>query len=96
MVQLSPQFSHIDALHEQDKSTSRQEQAFDEKTADKPDEDEAKDVNMAVKSTDKDEEEDDTYGRMKETAKLLKAMRDEPWQRLKWIDQDVSIMRFTS
>lgn len=31
------------------------------------------------------------YGGMGATAKLLKAMRDEPWQRLTWVDQDVSL-----
>ena len=49
---------------------------------------EAKAVNMAVKSTEGNEE--DMYGTMKATAKLLRDMRDEPWQRLTWIDQDVS------
>ena len=42
---------------------------------------------MAVKSTEGGEE--DMYGGMKATAKILRNMRDEPWQRLAWIDQDV-------
>ena len=51
---------------------------------------EAKAVNMAVKATEVGEE--DMYGGMKPTAKLLRDMRDEPWQRLAWVDQDVSFM----
>ena len=53
---------------------------------------EPKAVNMTVKSTGKKKKGDDDYifGNMKETAKVLRAMRDEPWQRLKWIDQDVN------
>lgn len=90
MVQLRPQFSHLDALREQDKATSRQEQAFEENVTDKSEEKEAKAVNMAVKSSENDDEDSDLYGRMRETAKLLKEMRDEPWQRLTWVDQDVS------
>ena len=136
MVQLSPQFNHIDALHESDKPVvrkSKEDEGDDEDQAAhkpedaeakseetdenedtedtedieeaqapserkkittdkrnvKPDENEAKAVNMSVKSAEKDEDEG-MYGGMRETAKLLTAMRDEPWQRLEWIDQDVS------
>ena len=53
---------------------------------------EAKAVNLTVKSAEDNDDDDDEdfYGGMRETAKLLTAMRDEPWQRLEWIDQDVS------
>lgn len=88
MVQLRPQFSHIDALHEQDKSVWRQERALEERTINRLDENEPRAVNMAVKSTENNDELD-MYGAMSETAKLLKAMRDEPWQRMSWVDQDV-------
>ena len=87
-MQLRPQFTHIDALHEENKSASRQEQAVEEQEADKPDAQEPKAVNMAVKSAEKDED-DDMYGNMAQTAKLLAGIRDEPWQRLEWVDQDV-------
>jgi hypothetical protein len=43
---------------------------------------------MAVKSAE-NLEELDLYGGMSATNKLLKDIRDEPWQRLHWIDQDV-------
>lgn len=89
MVQLRPEFGHIDALHESDKSVWRQERAFDERATTKPEINEAQAVNMAVKSTENNDDLD-MYGGMSETAKLLKAMRDEPWQRLNWVDQDVS------
>lgn len=89
MVQLRPQFSHIDALHEQDKPASRKELAAEEKAAENPEANEPKAVNMAVKSAEKDDDQN-MYGGMAETARLLSAMRDEPWQRLTWVDQDVS------
>lgn len=91
MVQLRPQFGHIDALHESDKSVMRQERAFEERATARPETNEAQAVNMAVKSTENNDEFD-MYGGMSQTAKLLKDMRDEPWQRLDWIDQDVSTM----
>ena len=89
-VQLRPQFGHVDALNEMGKSV-RSEANGEEKDEEYPPEEEnkAKAVNMAVKSADKDEDSD-MYGGMSETAKLLRAIRDEPFQRLKWIDQDVS------
>lgn len=89
MVQLRPQFGHIDAFHESDKSVWRQERAFEERAATRPEIIEAQAVNMAVKSAENNDDSD-MYGGMSETAKLLKAMRDEPWQRLNWVDQDVS------
>ena len=64
----------------------------DEDPSKEPKDNKAKAVNMKVKSVDKDEDED-LYGNMKETAKILRSIRDEPWQRLKWIDQDVSRTR---
>ncbi len=89
MVQLRPQFGHIDAFHASDKSVYRQERALEERAITKFDLNEAQAVNMAVKSAESNDDSD-MYGGMSETAKLLKAMRDEPWQRLAWIDQDVS------
>ena len=43
---------------------------------------------MAVKSAETLEDLD-LYGGMSATNKLLKEIRDEPWQRLNWVDQDV-------
>ena len=90
IVQLRPHFKHLDAQDEA-KAEARRVQV----RAERPDnrdnvapEPEVKAVNMAVKSTEANEE--DMYGTMRATAKLLRDMRDEPWQRLAWVDQDVS------
>lgn len=88
MVQLRPKFDHLDALSDQGKSSSRSERNDDDSFNEKP-EREARAVNMAVKSAETNDELD-MYGGMSETRKLLIAIRDEPWQRLQWIDQDVS------
>ena len=79
MVQLRPQLGHLDALADLEKSTPRAP-----RDAEAPaEETEARAVNMTVKSA--DTEELDTS----HIKKLLKAMRDEPWQHLEWIDQEV-------
>ena len=88
MVQVRAQFSHLDALHEQEKAGTRTDRAREDEDSDKEGGKEAKAVNMAVKQTD-DKDESNMYGGMNETAKLLKAMRDEPWQRLQWVDSEV-------
>ena len=86
IVQLRTQFSHIDALNEAKKTMFRSERGPDirDNVEEEP---EARAVNMAVKSAEGSEE--DMYGGMRATAKLLRDMRDEPWQRLAWVDQDV-------
>lgn len=85
IVQLRTQFGHIDALNEAKKTMFRSERGPDirDNVEEEP---EARAVNMAVKSTEGSEE--DMYGGMRATAKLLRDMRDEPWQRLAWVDQD--------
>ena len=88
MVQLRPQFNHLDALSDLDKPASNPRSKG--RTENSIDEPQARAVNMTVKST--DGEETDLYGDMGETAKLLKAMREEPWQRLAWIDSEVRLM----
>lgn len=88
MVQLRPQFNHLDALSDLDKPALYPRSKGDaENSLDEP---QARAVNMTVKPT--DGEETDLYGDMGETAKLLKAMREEPWQRLAWIDSEVRLM----
>ncbi|KAL2044412.1 hypothetical protein N7G274_003117 [Stereocaulon virgatum] len=87
MVQLRPQFDHVDALRDREKSNHRAERAVEDAAVDEPEEIEARAVNMAVKSAE-NLEEMDLYGGMSATNKLLKDIRDEPWQRLQWIDQD--------
>ena len=88
IVQLRPQFSHLDALNETKKTMFRFGGGPDNRDNVDP-EPEVRAVNMAVKSTVEGSEED-MYGGMRVTAKLLRDMRDEPWQRLAWVDQDVS------
>lgn len=84
---LRPQFEHLDALRVQQKLGLRATRLDD---GDKK-ESKAEDVNMTVKDTEDEEPQDDLYGGMAETLKTLRAMADEPWQRLYWIDSEVSI-----
>lgn len=85
MVQLRPQFTHLDALGDQDKPF------FGPRSRGGPEnaavESEARAVNLTVKSS--EGEDLDMYGDMSETAKLLKAMREESWQHLAWVDSEV-------
>ncbi|KAI4247149.1 MAG: hypothetical protein L6R42_009697 [Xanthoria sp. 1 TBL-2021] len=82
IVELSANFSHLDALHDLNKSAARHQ-----RNADKEDQvPEAKAVNLTVKSTEPDE--DEMPGGRSEIAQLLKDMAEEPWQRMEWIDQD--------
>lgn len=85
MVQLRPQFNHLDALGDLDKqAVNPRSRGGAEDAAEEP---QARAVNMTVKSTEVDDM--DGYGDTSETARLLKAMREEPWQRLGWIDSEV-------
>ncbi len=89
MVQLRPQFNHLDALGDLEKpAMNYRSKGAAEIPNDEP---QARAVNMTVKST--EGEETDLYGDMGETAKLLKAMREESWQRLTWIDSEVRTLR---
>lgn len=85
MVQLRPLFTHLDALTDLDKSTVNEK--LRSGVGDPLPETEAKAVNMTAKSTEIDDPE--SFGDMGKTPKLLKAMREEPWQRLSWIDSEV-------
>lgn len=88
MVMLRPQFEHLDALRVQQKFGSRSTRPDD----DEKKESKAEDINMTVKDTEDDEPQDDLYGGMAETLKILRAMADEPWQRLQWIDSEVGTL----
>ena len=88
MVQLRPLFTHLDALTDQDKSTLTNK--FRGGMENPPPETEAKAVTMRAKSTDADDT--DSLGDTSRIAKILKAMREEPWQRLSWIDSEVRIV----
>ncbi|KAL9012769.1 MAG: hypothetical protein Q9173_002494 [Seirophora scorigena] len=91
VVELTVNFQHLDALSDQEKTSARhqrnsdrgkemesQRQVAQQKA-------EAKEVNVAVKST--EPEEGMPEGRSKVKA-MLQDIADEPWQRMKWIDQD--------
>ncbi|KAL8730693.1 MAG: hypothetical protein Q9166_003885 [cf. Caloplaca sp. 2 TL-2023] len=82
IVELTANFTHLDALNDLNKSTARH-QRNTEKDEQEP---EAKSVNLTVKST---EPEDHGMPRGKsEISQLLQDMADEPWQRMQWIDHD--------
>lgn len=85
MVQLRPQFTHLDALADQDKPTfgNKSWSGVENPTG----ESEARAVNLTVKSSEGDDF--DVWGDLSETAKLLKLMRDEQWQHLSWVDSEV-------
>ena len=86
MVMLRPQFEHLDALRmQQNAGTRASRHDPDEKR-----ESRAEDVNMTVKDTEDDEPQDDLYGGMAETLKILRTMVEEPWQHLQWVDSGVS------
>lgn len=87
MVQLRPLFTHLDALTDQDKSTLTNKLRGGMENP--PLETEAKAVTMRAKST--EEDDTDSVGSTSRTAKILKAMREEPWQRLSWIDSEVRV-----
>ncbi|KAL8787287.1 MAG: hypothetical protein Q9195_007846 [Heterodermia aff. obscurata] len=77
---LRPQLVHLDALNDQKKSTLRMQAGTD------TEENEAFHVNMTIKKS--EGESTESVGDISEVAKLLKSMREEPWQRLFWIDSE--------
>lgn len=83
MVQLRPQFTHLDALDDHEKPSvmlkSREISTV---------ESEPRAVNLTVKSSGGGDDLD-IYKEMSETAKQLKSLREEPWQQLSWVDSEV-------
>lgn len=79
MVQLRPQFHHIDAMAEQEKSSSRAQRDSENP----PPESEARAVNMTVKASESEELD------MSQTAKILRARQEEMWTRLEYKDENV-------
>ncbi|KAI9753135.1 MAG: hypothetical protein M1835_001024 [Candelina submexicana] len=78
IAQLRPQFPHIDALTDQEKSSARaQRENVNQTRLNEP-----RAVQMTVKSADGDDLD------MGETSKLLRAAQEEKWQRLKYLDED--------
>ena len=77
---MRPKLGHLDALADREKSSSRAQHDADYVQP----ESEARAVNMTVKSSDGEELD------MSETAKTLRAMQEEPWHRMSWVDEEVS------
>lgn len=77
---LQPQFEHLDAITDNERTASRVAAAGDHPAP----ETEARAVSMAVQST--EDESMDMYS----VGKQLRAMQEESWQRLEWFDEDVS------
>ena len=81
VVSLQPSLHHLDASIDNEKAIARAQHDAE----DPPKKSEAQAVNMTAKSTDDNEEMDRS-----DIGKKLRAMQDEPWQRLEWVDEDVS------
>ncbi len=79
VVQLRPQFPHIDALTDQERSSARVQRENVNPTR----QTEARAVQMTVKSADGDDMD------IGETTMLLRAAQEEKWQRLRYQDEDV-------
>lgn len=77
---LRPQLIHLDALNDLNKTTLHMQTGADTEA------NEAVNVNMTIKKSEGKSTEN--AGDVKEIAKLLRAMRAEPWQRLSWVDKD--------
>lgn len=84
MVQLRPQFHHIDAMAEQERSSTRAQRESDNPPA----ESEARAVNMTVKASESEELD------MSQTAKILRARQEEKWTRLEYKDENVGTALF--
>ncbi|KAL9005147.1 MAG: hypothetical protein Q9188_002061 [Gyalolechia gomerana] len=90
-VELTANFQHLDALADLEKTSARHQRNTEkgkekEKEREAADAAEAKAVDLTVKSTEPDEGMPEA-GRSS-IKEQLEDMADEPWQRLKWIDQD--------
>ena len=86
IVQLRPQFHHLDAIVDGERHSSRIQREAENPAP----ESEARAVNMTVKSSEDDELD------MSVMAKSLKAIQAEPWQRLQYVDEEVLIIQSPS
>ena len=80
---LRPQLIHLDALNDQRKTALRMQSGAD------TEESEVIHVNMTIKKSEGDSA--DSVADTNEVARLLRAMREEPWQRLSWVDSEVIV-----
>ncbi|KAI9679325.1 MAG: hypothetical protein M1817_005345 [Caeruleum heppii] len=78
IVQLRPQFHHIDAAAEQERAAGR----LQREAIDPPRQQEARSVHMTVKAVDGEDMD------MTETTKLLRAAQEEKWRRLDYYDEN--------
>jgi hypothetical protein len=78
---MTPNFQHVDAICDREKSAARAQRDVENPSL----ETEARAVNATFKSAD-DEEID-----MNEIQAQLKAMDEEPWQYLEWVDDGVCV-----
>ena len=81
IVSLQPNLHHLDASTDNEKAATRAQRDAE----DPPKKSEAQAVNMSAKSADDNEEMDKT-----DFGKKLRAIQEEPWQHLEWVDEDVS------
>ena len=79
IVQLRPQLSHLDALQDLENSVARNQRDLD--NGGEPSE--ARAINMSVKSAENEDMD------LSIVAKTLRNMAEEPWQPLRWIDEEV-------
>lgn len=80
---LRPQLAHLDAINDMARCTLRMQAGAD------TEENEAVHVNVTIKKL--ENEYADQTNDVGEVSKLLKAMREEPWQRLSWVDSEVCL-----
>ena len=89
MCALQPQLHHLDALADNERATRRAAAAAAARDAEDggaaAPEPEARAVNLAIKGT--DEEELDVGG----VGTALRAMQEEKWEALEWVDEDVRL-----
>ncbi|KAL9030214.1 MAG: hypothetical protein Q9196_001630 [Gyalolechia fulgens] len=88
VVELSANFQHLDALADLEKTSARHQRNTEKgkETEKEREEAQAKAVDLTVKSSEPDEGMPE--GARSSIKEQLEDMADEPWQRLKWIDQD--------
>ena len=80
VVQLRPQFHHVDAASEQERSSAKSQRD----AANPPRAQEARAVHMTIKSVDGEDFD------MTQTMKTLKEIQEEKWKRMDYLDENAS------
>lgn len=92
-MELTVSFQHVDALSDLEKTAARYQRDTKEARDSERERQialqqaEAKAVHVGVKSSEPDEGMPEGRSKIKE---MLQEFADEPWQRMKWTDHDVS------